>query len=152
MVSGSERLGPLSDYTANYGSVFSSERVPHRYRTANFRKQYPTGNNIWSQVPQDILNDRLTFSRKVTSTSTSSRGSLERVSAVRQTGPSLGCRESVAPSAYVEGGGIPIVVWRCVAMPSRVARYMSACEKMSPGEEERADCLAMWNPQHLVTL
>jgi hypothetical protein len=51
MVTGSERLGPLSDYTANCRPVLSSKRAPLRYKTANFR-QYPTGNNIWSQVPQ----------------------------------------------------------------------------------------------------
>jgi hypothetical protein len=39
MVTGSERLGPLSDYTANYRAVLSSDRAPHRYKTANFRQQ-----------------------------------------------------------------------------------------------------------------
>jgi hypothetical protein len=36
MVTGSERLGPLSDYTADYRPVLSSERAPDRYKTANF--------------------------------------------------------------------------------------------------------------------
>jgi hypothetical protein len=35
VVSGSERLGPLNDYTANCRPVISSERVPNRYRTAD---------------------------------------------------------------------------------------------------------------------
>jgi hypothetical protein len=37
---GSERLGPLSDYTANCRPVLSSERAHHRYRTVNFRQQH----------------------------------------------------------------------------------------------------------------
>jgi hypothetical protein len=40
MVSGSERLGLLSDYTANCRPVLSSGRAPHRYNTANFRQQH----------------------------------------------------------------------------------------------------------------
>jgi hypothetical protein len=37
MVSGSERLGLLSDYTANCRPVVSSERAPNRYKTAKFQ-------------------------------------------------------------------------------------------------------------------
>jgi hypothetical protein len=37
MGTGSARLGPLSDCTANCRSVLSSERVPHRNKTATFR-------------------------------------------------------------------------------------------------------------------
>jgi hypothetical protein len=40
MVAGSARLGPLSDYTANCRPTFSSERAPHRNKTANFRQQH----------------------------------------------------------------------------------------------------------------
>jgi hypothetical protein len=40
MVSGSERLGPLSDYTSNGRPVLSSERATHRNKTANFRQQH----------------------------------------------------------------------------------------------------------------
>jgi hypothetical protein len=46
MVSGSERLALLGDYTvngdytANYRPVLSSERAPNRYKTANFRQQH----------------------------------------------------------------------------------------------------------------
>jgi hypothetical protein len=36
----SARLGPLSDYTANCRPVLSSERTPHRDKTANFRQQH----------------------------------------------------------------------------------------------------------------
>jgi hypothetical protein len=39
MVSGSELLGPLSDYTANCKPILSSERALDRYKTANFRQQ-----------------------------------------------------------------------------------------------------------------
>jgi hypothetical protein len=39
-VSGSERLGLLSGYTANCRPVLSSERAPHRNKTANFRQQH----------------------------------------------------------------------------------------------------------------
>jgi hypothetical protein len=40
----------------------SSERAPHRDKTATFRKQPPEESNIWSQVPEwdlalDILTD-----------------------------------------------------------------------------------------------
>jgi hypothetical protein len=40
IVSGSERLGLLSDYNANCRPVLSSERAPNRYKTANFRQQH----------------------------------------------------------------------------------------------------------------
>jgi hypothetical protein len=40
MVKGSERLEPLSDYTANCRPVLSSERASHRYKTANLRQQH----------------------------------------------------------------------------------------------------------------
>jgi hypothetical protein len=40
MVLGSERLGLLSDYTANCLGALSSERAPNRYKTANFRHQH----------------------------------------------------------------------------------------------------------------
>jgi hypothetical protein len=39
MITGSEQLGPLSDYTANCRLVLSSERAPHRNKTTNFRQQ-----------------------------------------------------------------------------------------------------------------
>jgi hypothetical protein len=39
MVMGSARLGPFSDYTANCRPVLSSERAPHRNKTAIFRQQ-----------------------------------------------------------------------------------------------------------------
>jgi hypothetical protein len=34
MVTGSERLGPLSDYNANCRPILSSERAPHRNKTS----------------------------------------------------------------------------------------------------------------------
>jgi hypothetical protein len=40
MVTGSARLGPLSDYTANCRPVLSSERAPHRNKNANFRQHH----------------------------------------------------------------------------------------------------------------
>jgi hypothetical protein len=64
MVTGSERLGPLSDYAANCRPVLSSERAPHRNKTANF---IPTGSNIWSQVQQGCSIPRHTNWPHVTS-------------------------------------------------------------------------------------
>jgi hypothetical protein len=40
IVTGSERLGPLSDCNANCRPVHSDERAPHRNKTANFRQQH----------------------------------------------------------------------------------------------------------------
>jgi hypothetical protein len=50
MVTGSERFGPLNDYTANCRPVLLSERAPHRYKTANFRQQHSDWNVGMSQV------------------------------------------------------------------------------------------------------
>jgi hypothetical protein len=62
MVSGSERLGLLSDYTANCRPVLSSERVPNRYNTANFRQTFRQeivsgGKSHKGARYQDILTD-----------------------------------------------------------------------------------------------
>jgi hypothetical protein len=43
MVSGSERLGPLSDCTANCRPVLSSERAPHRNKAATFGQEVISG-------------------------------------------------------------------------------------------------------------
>jgi hypothetical protein len=39
MVTGSERLGPLSDYTANCRPVLSSERAPYMKKESNCQKK-----------------------------------------------------------------------------------------------------------------
>jgi hypothetical protein len=39
MVTGSARLGPLSDYIANCRPVFSSERAPNRDKTVNIQTE-----------------------------------------------------------------------------------------------------------------
>jgi hypothetical protein len=52
MVTGSERLGTLSDCSANCRPVLSSERAPHRDKTANFRQEAQSG-----LENQDILID-----------------------------------------------------------------------------------------------
>jgi hypothetical protein len=43
MVTGSARLGPLSDCTADCRPVLSSERAPHRNKNANFRQEVISG-------------------------------------------------------------------------------------------------------------
>jgi hypothetical protein len=64
MVTGSERLGPLSDYTAICRPVLSSERAPHKNKTANFRQQHSRQEVISGHKShmgaryQDILTDR----------------------------------------------------------------------------------------------
>jgi hypothetical protein len=72
-VTGSAWHGPLSYYTANCRPVLSSERAPHRNKSANFRQQHSDRKYIWSQVPQRCSKPRHTdwptVSRKVTSTS-----------------------------------------------------------------------------------
>jgi hypothetical protein len=55
MVSGSERLGPLSDYTANCRPVLSSERRPIDTIPQISDSNIPTGNNIWSQDPSTLV-------------------------------------------------------------------------------------------------
>jgi hypothetical protein len=58
MDAGSERIGPLSDYTANWRPVLSPERAPHRYKTANFKQQVISGSNSHKVSRyQDILTD-----------------------------------------------------------------------------------------------
>jgi hypothetical protein len=68
MVTGSARLGPLSDYTANCRLVLSSEKAPHRNKTANFRQQEVISGRKFHKGAR--YQDILTVSRKVTSTST----------------------------------------------------------------------------------
>jgi hypothetical protein len=43
MVTGSVRLGPLSDYTANFRPVLSPERAPNRNMTQLSDSNLPTG-------------------------------------------------------------------------------------------------------------
>jgi hypothetical protein len=43
MVTGSARLGPLSDYTSNCRPSLSSERAPQTDKTATFRQQVISG-------------------------------------------------------------------------------------------------------------
>jgi hypothetical protein len=52
MVTSSARFGPLSDYTANYRPVLSSQRAPHRNKRANFRHQHPLQEVISGRKPQ----------------------------------------------------------------------------------------------------
>jgi hypothetical protein len=71
MVTGSERLGPLTAYTANCRPVLSSERAPHRHMTANFRQQHSDRKYLIAS-PTRVLDTKaylLTVSRKMTSTS-----------------------------------------------------------------------------------
>jgi hypothetical protein len=73
MVTGSARLGPLSHCTANCRPVLSSERAPHRYKTATFRQQ-PSYRNQYLVTSSGVGStprhtDWPTVSRKVTSTS-----------------------------------------------------------------------------------
>jgi hypothetical protein len=53
MVTGSARLGPLGDYTANCRPVLASERAHHRYQTTNFRQQRSErkSSNLFSFCP-----------------------------------------------------------------------------------------------------
>jgi hypothetical protein len=48
MVTGSVRLGPLSDCTTNCRPVLSSETAPHRNNTANFRQEVTSGHKSQS--------------------------------------------------------------------------------------------------------
>jgi hypothetical protein len=63
MVTGSARLGPLSDCTANYIPVLSSERAPPQkqdsnFRTATFRQEVLSGRKSHKGFRhQDILTD-----------------------------------------------------------------------------------------------
>jgi hypothetical protein len=58
MVTGSARLGPLSDYTSNVRPVLSSERAPHRNKTATFRQEVISGRKSHKGARyQDILTD-----------------------------------------------------------------------------------------------
>jgi hypothetical protein len=50
MVSGSERLGPLSDYTADCRHVLSSEREPHRDKAATFGQEVKSDHKSQSGV------------------------------------------------------------------------------------------------------
>jgi hypothetical protein len=61
MVTGSARLGPLSDYTANCRPVPSSERAPHRNKTATFRQEVISGRKSHKGARyQDILTRKVT--------------------------------------------------------------------------------------------
>jgi hypothetical protein len=71
MVTGSERLGPLSDYTQIADPSSRQRGRPTDIRPQISDSNIPTGNNIWSQVPQGYPISRHAVSRKVTSTSTS---------------------------------------------------------------------------------
>jgi hypothetical protein len=69
MVTGSARLGPLSDCTPNCKSVLSSERAPHRNKIATFRQEVISDRKSHKGARhQDILTDWLSVDRKVTST------------------------------------------------------------------------------------
>jgi hypothetical protein len=61
LVTGSEQLGPLSDYTANFRPVFSSERALHRNMTANFRQQHSDRKSYLVTSPTRVL-DTKTYS------------------------------------------------------------------------------------------
>jgi hypothetical protein len=64
MATDSERLGPLSDFTANYRPVLSSE-TRRKFLTATFLQE---GHKPHKGARyQDILTDSLTVSHKVTS-------------------------------------------------------------------------------------
>jgi hypothetical protein len=58
MVTGSVRLGPMSDCTSNCRPVLSSERAPHRNKTTTFRqqpsdrKQYLVGSTREGSTPR----------------------------------------------------------------------------------------------------
>jgi hypothetical protein len=56
MVTGSERLGSSSDYTANWRPVLSSERAPQRNKTSNFRQQHSDRNLVAS--PTRVLDTK----------------------------------------------------------------------------------------------
>jgi hypothetical protein len=58
MATGSARLGPLSDYTANDRPVLSSERAPHRYKTANFRQQHTDRKYYLLESPTRVLDTK----------------------------------------------------------------------------------------------
>jgi hypothetical protein len=58
MVTGSARLGPLSDYTANCRPVFSSEKAPHRNKTANFRQQHSDRKYYLVASPTRVLDTK----------------------------------------------------------------------------------------------
>jgi hypothetical protein len=60
MVTGSMRLGPLSDCTANCRPVLSSEREPYRNKAAKFRQEVISGSKFQSGL--DILTDRRSLS------------------------------------------------------------------------------------------
>jgi hypothetical protein len=72
IVTGSERLGLLSDYTAIADSSSRQRGRPTETRPQISDSNIPTGSNIWSQAPQGCSiprhSDWLTVSRKVTST------------------------------------------------------------------------------------
>jgi hypothetical protein len=58
MVSGSARLGPLSEYAANCRPVLSSERAPYRDKTATFIQEVISGRKSHKGARfQDILTD-----------------------------------------------------------------------------------------------
>jgi hypothetical protein len=48
MVTGSARLGPLSDGTTNCRPVLSPERASHRDKTATFRQEVVSGDKSQS--------------------------------------------------------------------------------------------------------
>jgi hypothetical protein len=60
MVTGSARLRPLSDYTANFRPVLPSERAPHRYKTANFRQQHSDSSVLEYRMHEFEASERIT--------------------------------------------------------------------------------------------
>jgi hypothetical protein len=47
-VTGSAQLGPMSDCSANCRRVLSSEKAPHRDKTATFRQEVLSGHKSMS--------------------------------------------------------------------------------------------------------
>jgi hypothetical protein len=70
MVTGSARLAPLSDDTANCRPDLPSQRAPHREKTATFLQEVISGRKCHKGARyQDMLTDRLAVSCNVTWTS-----------------------------------------------------------------------------------
>jgi hypothetical protein len=68
MVTGSERLGPVSDCTANCRAVLSSERVPHIKKKKCHSKHVISGHVSQNGGPTPGRTGRLTVGGKSTST------------------------------------------------------------------------------------